>query len=341
MDEAIKKIKEEFNSEIERATSSTDIDQLKTKFLGKKGPVQQLMKSLKDVSHEERPLVGKLINDLKVELSDRCLHTFEDLLHKEEKAKLESQSVDVTLPGRRSSTGRAHPITQALDEILSIFKEMGFSIQYGPNLESDFYNFEALNFDDDHPARDMQDTFYFSKDMLLRTHTSNIQVRLMEQEKPPIRIACPGKAFRNENISARSHVFFHQIDGMYIDKNVTFADLLATLKTFFKRIFKRDIKMRFRASYFPFVEPGLEADIECLVCSSKGCKICKETGWLEVAGAGMIHPNVLRAGRVDPEEYSGFAWAFGIERLIMLLYNIKDIRSFTENDQRFLKQFRA
>lgn len=339
MDEAINKIKEEFKSLLEKASSSVEIEQIKVKFLGKKGPIQGLMRSLKEVSKEERPLVGKLINELKQELTKSCLHSFETLLLQEEKAKLASQKVDVTLPGKKRFQGRAHPVTKIVTEILDIFKEMGFSIQYAPNLESDFYNFESLNFAADHPARDMQDTFYFSKDMLLRTHTSNIQVRLMEREELPLRVACPGKAFRNENISARSHVFFHQIEGMYIDKNVTFADLLATLKSFFSKIFKRQVELRFRASYFPFVEPGLEVDVECLVCSAKGCKICKETGWLEVAGAGMIHPNILRAGKVDPEEYSGFAWAFGIERLQMLLYNIKDIRLFTENDIRFLKQF--
>ncbi len=339
MDEAIKKIKEDFDSQLEKATSSSEIDQIKVRFLGKKGPIQDLMRSLKEVSKEERPQIGKLINELKVDLTKSCHHTFESLLLQEEKIKLQTQKVDVTLPGKRRFQGRSHPITKVVGEILEIFKEMGFSVQYGPNIESDYYNFESLNFAADHPARDMQDTFYFSKDMLLRTHTSNIQTRLMEREELPLRVACPGKAFRNENISARSHVFFHQIEGVYIDKNVTFGDLLATLKTFFTKIFKREIKMRFRASYFPFVEPGLEVDIECLVCSAKGCKICKETGWLEVAGAGMIHPNVLKAGKIDPEEYSGFAWGFGVERLQMLLYNIKDIRLFTDNDIRFLSQF--
>lgn len=216
---------------------------------------------------------------------------------------------------------------------------MGFSVQVGPNVDSEYYNFGSLNFEDDHPARDMQDTFYLSKEMLLRTHTSNIQARLMEQEKPPIRAVCPGKVFRNEDISARSHVFFHQIDGFYIDENVSFSDLISTLKTFFSKLFMREIKMRFRSSYFPFVEPGLEADIECLLCSAKGCPICKHSGWLEVVGAGMIHPNVLKAGKIDPEKYSGFAWGFGIERLKILIDNIPDIRLFTQNDIRFLSQF--
>lgn len=339
MDKAIEKIREEFKSELLLASSSAQIEQLKTKFLGKKGPIQELMRSLKDYSKEERPKVGQLINVLKVEVSTHCQKSFDDLLLKEEKIKLESQKVDVTMPGKKNFRGRYHPIRQILNHILSIFKEMGFSVQYSPNIDSDFYNFESLNFEDDHPARDMQDTFYLSKDMLLRTHTSNMQARLMQKEKPPIRVVCPGKAFRNEDISARSHVFFHQVEGFYIDENVTFADLISTLNSFFNKFFGQKIKMRFRSSYFPFVEPGLEADIECLVCSAKGCAICKNTGWLEVVGAGMIHPNVLKAGKIDPEKYSGYAWGLGVERLQMLLNNISDIRMFTQNDARFLSQF--
>ncbi len=339
MDKSIEKIREEFISELNSASTSTQIEQLKIKFLGKKGPIVALMRSLKDCSKEERPKVGQLINSLKEEVATSCHKGFEDLLLREEKVKLESQKIDVTMPGKKSNKGRSHPIRQILNHILSIFKEMGFSIQYSPNIDSEHYNFESLNFEDDHPARDMQDTFYLSKEMLLRTHTSNIQARLMQKEKPPIRVVCPGKAFRNENISARSHVFFHQVEGFYIDENVTFADLISTLNSFFNKFFGQKIKMRFRSSYFPFVEPGLEADIECLVCSTKGCAICKNTGWLEVVGAGMIHPNVLKAGRVDPEKYTGYAWGLGVERLQMLLNNIPDIRMFTENDERFLSQF--
>ncbi len=339
MDETINKIRKEFQEELASASSSAQIERLKIKFLGKKGPIQELMGALKNVSQEERPKVGQLINSLKEEVTKHCQHSLEDLLHREEKAKLESEKLDITMPGKRGFIGRQHPIRQILNHILSIFKEMGFSVQYSPNIDSDFYNFESLNFEDDHPARDMQDTFYLSKDMLLRTHTSNIQVRLMQTEKPPIRVVCPGKAFRNENISARSHVFFHQVEGFYIDRNVSFADLVSTLNAFFNKFFSQKIKMRFRSSYFPFVEPGLEADIECLMCSTKGCSICKNTGWLEVVGAGMIHPNVLRAGKIDPEIYSGYAWGLGVERLQMLLNNISDIRMFTENDERFLSQF--
>lgn len=339
MDDAINKIRKEFQEELARVSSSNQVEELKTKFLGKKGPIQGLMKLLKDVSKEDRPKVGQIINHLKEEVSKHIELSYENLLHQEEKAKLESQKVDVTLPGKKGFLGKNHPIRQILNHAVSIFKEMGFSVQYTPHIESEHYNFGALNFEDDHPARDMQDTFYLSKDMLLRTHNSNIQVRMLEKEPLPIRVVCPGKTFRNENISARSHVFFHQIDGIYVDKDVSFSDLIATLNAFFNKFFGQKIKMRFRSSYFPFVEPGLEGDIECLVCSAKGCPICKNTGWLEVIGAGMVHPNVLKAGGVDPEVYSGYAWGMGIERLQMLLNNISDIRLFTENDVRFLSQF--
>jgi phenylalanyl-tRNA synthetase alpha chain len=218
---------------------------------------------------------------------------------------------------------------------------MGFSVQYGPDIETDYYNFEALNFPHDHPARDMQDTFYIASNVLLRTHTSNIQTRIMESEKPPIRIIAPGKVYRNETITARSHVFFHQVEAVYVDKDVTFVDLLSTMDEFLAKIFGKKVETRYRPSYFPFVEPGMEVDIGCLNCKGNGCNLCKYTGWLEVAGAGMIHPEVLKNGDIDPETYSGYAWGLGVERLCMLKHGIKDIRLFTENDLRFLEQFSA
>lgn len=226
-----------------------------------------------------------------------------------------------------------------LDEAIDILVGMGFSVQYGPDIETDYYNFEALNFAKDHPARDMHDTFYITSNILLRTHTSNTQVRVMETATPPIRVIAPGKCYRNEDVSARSHVLFHQIEGLYIDKEVTFADLLATLEEFFSKLLKQEVKMRYRPSFFPFVEPGMEVDVHCIVCGGSGCSVCKHTGWLEVAGAGMVHPEVLKSGGIDPEEYSGYAWGFGIERLAMLRYSIPDIRLFMENHLRFLQQF--
>lgn len=341
MQKAINEIYEEFNTALEAVTTSKDIELIKVRFLGRKGPVQDLMKSLKDASSDERPRLGKCINDLKVDLEQRVQKALDLLIEKEEKSKLNTEGIDITLPGRRRFPGRKHIITQVLDEMLDILIGMGFSVEYGPDIDTDYYNFEALNFPDDHPARDMQDTFYISDSVLLRTHTSNIQARVMEAQKPPIRIIAPGRAFRNEAISARSHVFFHQIEAFYVDEGVTFSDLLSTLEEFVTKLFNRNIEIRFRPSYFPFVEPGLEVDIHCLNCSGQGCHICKHTGWLEVAGAGMIHPEVLKNGGIDPEIYTGFAWGLGVERLIMLKYGVDDIRLFTENDERFLKQFSA
>lgn len=337
----IKDISEQFKSDLEKVRTSIELDNIKVKYLGRKGPIQDLMKELRQATAEERPVYGKRINDLKTEL-ESSIETFASLLiNKEEEEALAKEGIDVTLPGRKSFPGRKHVITQALDEIIDILIGMGFSVEYGPDIDSDYYNFEALNFPHDHPARDMQDTFYLSADYLLRTHTSNTQVRVMERCEPPIRVIAPGKAYRNENISARSHVFFHQVEGFYIDRNVTFSDLISTLDEFIKKLFHADVNTRFRPSFFPFVEPGMEVDIWCLKCNGKGCPICKHTGWLEVCGAGMIHPEVLKNGGIDPEEFTGYAWGLGVERLIMLKYGIDDIRRFTENDLRFLRQFPA
>lgn len=337
--ESIQSLKTEFLSDLNQVKSSNDLENLKVKFLGKKGPIQNLMKMLKDVSNEERPAVGKEINDLKDYLSSQVDQLKDKLVMKEETEQLQKEALDITLPGRKRSVGRKHPLTQALDNIIQILIGMGFSVQYGPDIDTDYYNFEVLNFPPDHPARDMQDTFYISPNVLLRTHTSNIQARVMQENKPPIRIIAPGKAYRNEAISARSHVFFHQIEAVFVDKNVTFSDLFSTMDEFLKKLFKTGIDTRFRPSYFPFVEPGLEVDVRCVVCEGKGCAICKHSGWLEIAGAGMIHPEVLKNCEIDPEEYSGYAWGMGLERLVMILNGVQDIRNFTENDLRFLRQF--
>lgn len=341
MQKSIEIIRQKFQTELHNAVSSADIEELKVRYLGRKGPIQDLMKQLREVSSEERPRFGKEINDLKEEITERIAQHHDSLISKEEAKQLETEKEDITLPGLRHFRGNKHIVTKVMDELLTILMQMGFSVQYGPDIESDYYNFEALNFPPDHPARDMQDTFYISSNMLLRTQTTNIQVRIMEIEKPPIRIISPGKAFRNEAITARSHVFFHQIEALYIDRNVTFADLFATMKEFFSKFFNCEIITRNRPSYFPFVEPGLEVDVACLACKGNGCHLCKETGWLEVAGAGMVHPEVLKIGGIDPEIYNGFAWGLGVERLAMLKYGISDIRLFTENDLRFLNQFSA
>ncbi len=339
MQPSINEIREQFVHEMEGVRTSADLDAIKIKFLGKKGPLQNLMKNLKDVPPEQKPHAGKSINELKEFMTNVCEELEKKLIAQEEVRQLAEEAIDITLPGRKDFIGRKHPLTQAMDQIITILEGMGFSVQHGPEIDNDYYNFEVLNFPPEHPARDMQDTFYIAPHILLRTHTSNIQARVMESNKPPIRIIAPGKAYRNETITARSHVFFHQVEAVYVDKHVTFSDLLSTMDEFLKKLFKRDIETRYRPSYFPFVEPGMEVDITCLVCQGKGCQLCKQSGWVEVAGAGMIHPEVLLNGGIDPEQYSGFAWGMGLERLVMMLRGIKDIRLFTENDLRFLKQF--
>ena len=335
----IGELRSQFMRELQEAITSKDLESLKVKYLGKKGPVQSLMQELRHATNDERPLLGKLINDLKEELVAHCDHGIHRIKAQELKARLAKETIDPTLPGRRSNLGRMHPLQQMVKRILDVLVGMGFSVQYGPDVESDYYNFGALNFADDHPARDMQDTFYLENGMLLRTHTTNVQSHCLEKFDPPMRIATPGRAFRNEDISARSHIFFHQIDGFYIDKGVTFADLMSMMDEFLSKILGEKVETRFRPSYFPFVEPGMEVDVRCTACKGKGCKICKHTGWLEILGTGMIHPNVLKKAGIDPEVYSGYAWGMGIERLAILHYDIPDIRLFTENDIRFLEQF--
>ncbi|MES2272831.1 MAG: phenylalanine--tRNA ligase subunit alpha [Chlamydiota bacterium] len=339
----IGELRSHFLRELKEASNSKDLDLLKVKFLGKKGPIQALMLELKHCSAEERPHFGKLINDLKEELVSHFDNSLARLEAGELSERLKAEWLDVTLPGRRHFQGRAHPITQVLNRVVDILIGMGFSVQLGPDVDSDYYNFEGLNFAEGHPARDMQDTFYvaptFGESLLLRTHTSNVQVHAMENFAPPIRVIAPGRCFRNEDISARSHVFFHQVEGFYIDKNVTFADLFATMDEFLSKLLGEKVETRYRPSYFPFVEPGLEVDVRCISCKGSGCRICKHTGWLEILGAGMVHPEVLKKGNIDPEIYSGYAWGMGIERLTMLLGDIRDIRYFTENDLRFLEQF--
>lgn len=337
--QSIESIREQFDADLRSANSTASIEELKVKYLGKKGPIQNLMKMLRDVPSEQRPEFGKHINDLKESLSERISTKEEALIATEETKQLELEKIDITLPGRRGFLGGKHVLTQVLDDMIDIMMGMGFSVQYGPDIDTDYYNFEALNFPADHPARDMQDTFYISSNVLLRTHTSNVQTRILERNKPPLRFISPGKVYRNEAISARSHVFFHQIEAFYVDKGVSFSDLISTMNEFLSKFFETDIETRFRPSYFPFVEPGMEVDVACLSCKGSGCHLCKESGWLEVAGAGMVHPEVLKVGDIDPEVYSGYAWGMGVERMALLKYGIRDIRMFTENDMRFLRQF--
>ncbi|NGX31542.1 MAG: Phenylalanine--tRNA ligase alpha subunit [Chlamydiae bacterium] len=338
MDLEIKELKQSFSHALKKAKTLKDFTDLKVKFFGKKGPIQALFLILKDIPQDKRPLVGKELNDLRSLLQEKLDVKLQDLEVKEALKQINQEKLDVTLPSRKKIIGNMHPISKFLDQVLDVFQSMGFSVQIGPDIESDFYNFEALNFAPDHPARDMQDTFYINDEYLLRTHTSNAQVRFMQTHTPPFKICVPGKAYRNEDISVRSHVLFHQIEAFYVDTHVSFQDLLATLNVFFEKLFG-DVKVRFRPSYFPFVEPGLEADISCLICNQKGCRICKQTGWLEILGAGLIHPKVLENSGIDSEKYSGYAWGMGVERLLMILNGIQDIRLFLENDMQFLSQF--
>jgi len=338
-DALIGDIRQKFLLELKEVDSLQGIETLKVRYLGKKGSVQSLMMELKNAPKDQKPLLGKQVNDLKQEIASHLDNSLERISLRVQEKQLEEERLDISLPGRENFIGKKHPVTQMLERMVDIFVGMGFSVRLGPDVENDFYNFEGLNFSHDHPARDMLDTFYLAKDLLLRTHTSNVQVRVMENATPPIRVIAPGRCFRNETISSRSHVFFHQIEGFYIDEKVSFADLLATLDEFWEKLFGKKVETRYRPSYFPFVEPGLECDIECFLCKKKGCRVCKHSGFLEVNGAGMIHPEVLKAGGIDPEKYSGYAWGIGIERLAMLYYGVEDIRLFTQNDARFLNQF--
>lgn len=337
--EQIASLRSLFFQDLEKTASTKDLESLRTKYFGKKGSLQSLMQELRHCSAEERPVLGKQINDLKEELISHCDNSMSRLLQEELDHRLLNEAIDPTLPGYRPFLGRLHPIHQMLDRVLDVLIGMGFSVRYGPDVDTEYYNFEGLNFAPDHPARDMQDTFYLENSYLLRTHTSNVQVHTLEKFAPPIRVIAPGRCFRNEDISTRSHVFFHQVEGFYIDKDVSFADLMATMEEFLSKLLGEKVTTRFRPSYFPFVEPGMEVDVRCTACKGQGCRLCKQTGWLEILGAGMIHPNVLKKGNIDPEIYSGYAWGMGIERLVILQSGIPDIRLFTQNDLRFLSQF--
>lgn len=337
--EKIEELRLSFNLDREKISTSHDLQELKVKYLGRKGPLQALMQELKDCPADQRPQMGQVINQLKEFISTEIENQLKALSQKELNFKLLHERVDVTLPGKRPPLGKKHPVIQMLDEVIEVAISMGFSVEYSSELETEYYCYGGLNFPPDHPARDMQDTFYVTEELLLRSHTTSIQQHLFENMAPPIRVIAPGKCYRNEAISARSHVFFHQVDAVYVDKNVTFADLLATKEVFYSKLFNTQVEIRVRPSYFPFVEPGMEIDIRCTECGGKGCRLCKQTGWLEVCGAGMIHPEVLKAGGLDPEVYSGYAWGGGIERLALLKYGVPDIRILSENDLRFLSQF--
>lgn len=319
-------------------TDQNSLEQFRIRFLGSKGTVKQLFGELKSVPNEEKRAVGQLLNDLRLLAEDKLTAAKEAL----ENSQTETSSIDVTRPGEPVGFGSRHPLSLVRSEIIAIFERIGYTVSEGPEIEDDWHNFSALNFPPEHPARDMQDTFFIEKgerEMALRTHTSSVQVRVMESSQPPIRTISPGRVYRNEAISARAHCFFHQVEGLYIDKNVSFADLKQTLDYFAKSLFGEKARIRLRPSYFPFTEPSAEVDVSCTICNSKGCNVCKYTGWLEILGCGMVDPNVLAASGIDPEVYTGFAFGMGIERIAQLKFKVNDLRLYSENDVRFLKQF--
>lgn len=339
MEQLLKQI-EAYKQEIEKLANdgAEALEAYRIKFLGTKGIVKNLFTEMKHVAADKKKEFGQVLNEFK-QLAEQKYEAWKQQL--ETSSAVAGPSIDVTLPGDPLPMGTRHPINLFLNHVISIFQRLGFSVAEGPEIEDDWHNFTALNLPEHHPARDMQDTFYIQQkpDWLLRTHTSNTQIRAMEQSSLPIRIICPGRVYRNETVSARSHCFFHQIEGLYVDENVSFADLKQTLYFFVQEMYGKDIKIRFRPSYFPFTEPSAEMDIQCQICGGEGCAVCKRTGWLEILGCGMVHPKVLENCKIDSNKYTGFAFGMGIERPALLKYGINDIRLFSENDVRFLRQF--
>lgn len=327
--------------EIAAAEASTpeEVEELRIKYISKKGIINQLFNDFRKVPNDQKKEVGKAINDLK----NFALERINNLRDAFQQGDTNLPGIDLTMPGGPLRLGTRHPLSLVKNKIIKIFERLGFTVAEGPEIEDDWHVFSALNFPPEHPARDMQDTFFIEKnpDVLLRTHTSSVQIRVMERKQPPIRAIFPGRVFRNEAISARSHCIFHQVEGLYVDKNVSFADLKQTLLFFAKELFGEDTQIRLRPSYFPFTEPSAEMDVSCTICGGKGCNVCKYTGWLEILGCGMVDPNVLESCNINSREYSGFAFGMGIERIAMLRYGIKDIRHFFENDIRFLRQFES
>lgn len=326
------------------ANKADEVEQFRIKWLGTKGLVKAIMGEMRNVPNEHKKEFGQILNEFKL-FAEARFQELQDQFAGAATAAV-SNTQDFSLPGDPVAVGSRHPLTLVRNEMVSIFKRLGFSVAEGPEIEDDWHNFGAMNLPEDHPARDMQDTFYIKKPedgngptWLLRTHTSSVQARVMENQKPPIRVICPGRVYRNETVSARAHCFFHQVEGLYIDENVSFADLKQTLYFFVQEMFGKDVKVRFRPSYFPFTEPSAEMDISCLICEGKGCNICKHTGWVEILGSGMVHPKVLENFGIDSNKYTGFAFGMGVERITQLKYQVNDLRLYSQNDVRFLKQF--
>ncbi len=338
MKEKLEEVKDLAIKEVQGVKDEAMLLNLKARFVGKKGVITDILKGMKDVAKEDRPQMGKLVNEAKQYIEDAIDNKLQEIKDQRKQKALKEQRVDVTLPGRGFPSGAKHPVTQVMDEIIDVFVRMGFNVAEGPEIETDYYNFEALNIPKNHPARDMQDTFYVTNDIVLRTHTSPVQIRVMEMQPPPLKIIAPGRVYRCD--SDVSHTpMFHQIEGLLVDKGITFGDLKGVLTEFLTHVFGGGLGVRFRPSFFPFTEPSAEVDIECVICGGKGCRVCKDTGWLEILGCGMVDPEVFKSVGYDSETYTGFAFGMGIERITMLKFGINDIRLFFENDIRFLKQF--
>ncbi len=338
MENRIQQLQDEALSALAQAGDLKSLQDVRIRILGKKGALTEVMKGMRDLSPEQRPLIGNLVNRLKDLFEETFSRRQQELQKEEMAARLASEKIDVTLPGRQQLSGSLHPVTLVMREIVDIFSRLGFSVEDGPEIEHDFYNFEALNIPKDHPARDMQDTFYFSDELVLRTHTSPVQIRAMLKHEPPIRIIAPGTVYRRDSDLTHSPMF-HQIEGFLVDEKVTFGDLKGILTHFLNEFFGADLGVRFRPSFFPFTEPSAEVDIACVICGGKGCRVCSGTGWLEILGCGMIDPAVFSSVKYDAEKFSGFAFGMGLERIAMLKYGVNDLRLFFENDLRFLKQF--
>lgn len=336
------KLKTIVSAALEQVQDSNKLDELnniRVKFLGKKGELTSILKSMKDVPKEDRPVVGQMVNEARTSIEEKLQEKTKEIEKQKRQAQMEKETIDVTLPGKKPKTGHRHPNTIALQEVEDIFIGMGYEIVEGPEIEYDYYNFEALNIPANHPAKDEQDTFYINNDILLRTQTSPVQVRVMEKGELPIRMIAPGRVFRSDQVDGTHSPVFNQIEGMIVDKDITFADLKGTLNEFAKKLFGEDTKTKFRPHHFPFTEPSAEVDVTCFKCRGKGCRFCQNTGWIEILGCGMVHPKVLKMSGIDPDIYSGFAFGVGLERIALLKYEIDDMRLLYENDIRFLEQF--
>lgn len=339
MQEQLKNIENIALEELKLAKDSTTVENIRVKYLGKKGELTTILRSMGGLSKEERPIMGKLVNEVKATLEAKLEEVLTQIKIKEKNEKLANEVIDISIPGTKNLVGKRHPLELTLDSMKEIFVSMGFTIEEGPEVEKDYYNFEALNIPKNHPARSEQDTFYINDNIVLRTQTSPVQARVMEKQEPPIKMISPGKVFRSDAVDATHSPIFYQMEGLVIDKGITFADLKGTLELFAKKMFGDKVKTKFRPHHFPFTEPSAEMDATCFVCNGKGCRVCKGEGWIEILGCGMVHPDVLRNCGIDSEVYSGFAFGFGVDRMVMLKYGIDDIRLLYESDMRFLNQF--